>query len=49
LIETVQQRGNAIHAFADKPIGPASEFLEHIRLYREFLTDLESSLPNPYI
>jgi|ERR1019366_3090771 hypothetical protein len=48
-IGTVQQRGNAIHAFADKPIGSASEFLEHISLYRKFLTDLESSLPNPYV
>jgi hypothetical protein len=48
-IATVQQRGNAIHAFADKPIGSDSEFLEHVFLYRKFLADLESSLPNPYV
>jgi hypothetical protein len=47
-IETVQQRGNAIHAFADNPIGTPSEFLDHVEQYRKFLTDLESSLPNPY-
>jgi hypothetical protein len=47
-IETVQQRGNAIHAFSDKAIGSGSDFLEHIALYRRFLGDLESSLPSPY-
>jgi hypothetical protein len=47
-VATVQSRGNAIHAFENKNIGTAAEFLEHIPLYREFLMDLESSLPNPY-
>ena len=47
-IEMAQKRGNAIHAFADKPIGSASEFLDHIPRYRAFLTDLEASLPNPF-
>jgi hypothetical protein len=47
-IKMAQDRGNAIHAFADKPIGTAQEFLDHIPLYRAFLSDLEASLPNPY-
>lgn len=47
-IAAVQQRGNAIHAFADKSIGSASEYLEYITLYREFLTDVVTALPNPY-
>jgi hypothetical protein len=47
-IDTVQQRGNAIHAFADRPIGTAAEYLEHVTLYREFLESVELSLPNPY-
>jgi hypothetical protein len=48
LIDMVQQRGNAIHAFADRPIGTAEEYLEHIALYRKFLESVEYSLPNPY-
>lgn len=48
-IETVQQRGNAIHAFADRPIGTAKEFLECVSHYRRYLENVEDSLPNPYI
>jgi hypothetical protein len=47
-IAAIQQRGNAIHAFADKSIGTASEYLEYVALYREFLTDVVTALPNPY-
>jgi hypothetical protein len=47
-IAAIQQRGNAIHAFADKSIGTTSEYLEYIALYREFLTDVVTALPNPY-
>jgi hypothetical protein len=46
-IERVQNRGNAIHAFSDKPIGRAGEYLEQIPLYREFLEDIETSFPYP--
>ena len=48
-IDTVQQRGNAIHAFADRPIGTAKEYLEYVGHYREFLENIETSLPNPYV
>ena len=48
-IDTVQQRGNAIHAFVDRPIGTAAEYLQHVTLYRQFLESVESSLPNPYV
>ncbi len=46
-IERVQSRGNAIHAFSDKPIGTAAEYLEQIPLYRDFLEDIETSFPYP--
>jgi hypothetical protein len=48
-IDKVQQRGNAIHAFADKPIGTGEEYLENVAKYREFLVAIETSLPNPYV
>jgi hypothetical protein len=47
-IAAIQQRGNAIHAFADKSIGTAFEYLDYVALYREFLTDVVTALPNPY-
>jgi hypothetical protein len=46
-IEHVQQRGNAIHAFADRPIGTADEFMEYVVLYRYFLQDVDDNLPTP--
>jgi hypothetical protein len=46
-IATVQQRGNAIHAFTSRDIGTGEEYLEHIALYRDFLFDLDESLPKP--
>lgn len=48
-IDKVQNRGNTIHAFAEKPIGTAEEYLENVANYREFLADIETSLPNPYV
>lgn len=48
-IDTVQQRGNAIHAFADRPIGTTKEYLEYVGHYRQFLEDIEASLPNLYV
>ncbi len=46
-IEVIQQRGNAIHAFADRDIGTAEEFLAVIPVYRGFLEGIDSSLPTP--
>jgi hypothetical protein len=48
-IDKVQQRGNAIHVFAEKPIGTAEEYLDNVANYRKFLVDIETSLPNPYV
>ncbi|MBV8807333.1 MAG: hypothetical protein JO033_01550 [Acidobacteriaceae bacterium] len=47
-IEETQARRNAIHAFADKPIGTVDEYFSAIRRYRELLTSIETSLPYPY-
>ncbi|MDF3195360.1 hypothetical protein [Pseudomonas sp. 1928-m] len=47
LIEKVQQRRNAIHAFKDRPIGTESEFLECVNLYLEFLVGINNRLPYP--
>lgn len=46
-ISHIQQRGNAIHAFSNRDIGSGEEFLEYIPLYRDFLLDLDASLPKP--
>lgn len=46
-IELVQARRNAIHAFANKPIGTFQEYLECIQRYHDFLTDIDFSLPYP--
>ncbi len=46
-IDTVQ-RGNAIHSFADRPIGTTKEYLDSVGQYRKFLENIEASLPNPY-
>jgi hypothetical protein len=34
-IDLIQKRGNAIHAFADRPIGTAKEYLECVAHYRK--------------
>jgi hypothetical protein len=46
-IATVQQRGNAIHAFTGRAIGSVTEYLEYIERYQEFLSSLNASLPCP--
>jgi hypothetical protein len=48
-IDKVQQHGNAIHVFAEQPIGTAEEYLDNVANYRKFLVDIETSLPNPYV
>jgi hypothetical protein len=46
-IGLVQQRGNAIHAFAHRDIGTAADFLSAISVYRRFLEDVDDTLPTP--
>ncbi len=43
----IQARGNAIHAFKDRPLGSYAELREAIIEYREFLVDSDSRLPYP--
>lgn len=47
-LKTVQQRGNAIHPFADRDIGTAADFEEHVRAFIPFLRELARSLPWPH-
>lgn len=47
LIELVQQRRNAIHAFKDRDIGNRTEFLSAVEAYYELLHDIEMRLPYP--
>ena len=43
----VQSRRNAIHAFEDRNIGNAAEFLTALKSYHSFLVSVESRLPTP--
>jgi len=43
----IQTRGNAIHAFKDRPLGSFSELQEAIEEFKEFLIDADSQLPYP--
>lgn len=43
----VQQRRNAIHAFEDHNLGTHEELLEGVCAYKEFLWDINTSLPYP--
>lgn len=47
-VESVQQRRNAIHAFNDRDIGTAIEFLEDIDKFTEFIKIIDLRLPYPY-
>jgi hypothetical protein len=47
LIELVQQRRNAIHAFKDRPIGDGIEFNKATRGYLVLLRDVNARLPYP--
>jgi hypothetical protein len=47
LIDLVQQRRNAIHAFKDKNIGTTKEFQGALRSYLAMLREVNSSLPYP--
>ncbi|MFG1293846.1 hypothetical protein [Xanthobacter versatilis] len=47
LMELVQQRRNAIHAFKDRPIGDAAEFKNSVRGYLALLREIVRRLPYP--
>ena len=47
LVELVQQRRNAIHAFQDRPIGDGVEFQNAVRRYLELLRGVNARLPYP--
>jgi hypothetical protein len=47
LVELVQQRRNAIHAFKDRPIGDGFEFQNAVRSYLALLRTINGRLPYP--
>jgi hypothetical protein len=47
LVELVQQRRNAIHAFKDRPIGDGIEFQNAVRSYLALLRTINDRLPYP--
>lgn len=47
LIDTVQQRRNAIHAFKDRPIGDMAELVKAVRSYLGLLREIVRRLPYP--
>lgn len=47
LVELVQVRRNAIHAFKDRPIGDGNEFQSAIRGYLRLLNNLNGRMPYP--
>jgi len=47
LVELVQQRRNAIHAFKDRPIGDGVEFQGAVRSYLDLLRAVNARLPYP--
>lgn len=46
-VEKVQHMRNAIHSFNDRNIGTAIEFLEDVKLYYEFINEVNTMLPYP--
>jgi len=47
LLRRIQARGNAIHAFKDRPLGSFSELRATIKGYGDFLIDTDNRLPYP--
>ncbi len=47
LVQLVQQRRNAIHAFKDRPMGDDAEFEEAVRNYLQMLRNVIARLPYP--
>jgi hypothetical protein len=46
-LKRVQQRGNAIHHFAERPIGTQDELKQDILCLRDFLVSVDLQLPDP--
>ncbi len=46
-ISYIQQRRNAIHAYKNREIGTFDDFTKDIRIYFDFLKDINSRLPYP--
>ena len=46
-IDRIQKKRNAIHAFNDRDIGTAAEYLDDIRRYDRFIDLLDGRLPYP--
>jgi hypothetical protein len=47
LVELIQQRRNAIHAFKDRPIGDEAEFQQAVRGYLQMTRNIIARLPYP--
>lgn len=47
LVDLVQQRRDAIHAFKDRPLGDWKEFRKAVRTYLRFLEDINGTVPYP--
>lgn len=47
IIQSIQQRRNAIHAFKDQNIGTKDEFFYHVRAYLNILRYINFRLPYP--
>jgi len=45
--ESVQQRRNGVHAFAERNLGSHTDFLSDVRTYLEFLAAINNRLPYP--
>ncbi|WP_437575229.1 hypothetical protein [Sorangium sp. So ce887] len=48
-VETVQQRGNAIHPFLNRDIGTAADFEEYVRGFIPFMRELARAMPMPHV
>jgi hypothetical protein len=47
LVQLVQDRRNAIHAFKDRPIGNEAEFSRAVLSYLDLLRNVNGRLPYP--
>jgi hypothetical protein len=47
LVQLVQDRRNAIHAFKDRPIGDGADFQDALRSYLQMLEAVDDRLPYP--
>ena len=46
-LKRVQERGNAIHHFGERPIGTQDELKADIVLLRDFIVSIDLQLPDP--